>query len=111
MDLRTWLWYNLGADGQCGYKNNGVWGERGYPFNLIWFNGIDDAGAGGVPGLLGKTSQQAPSQALAKIISFQPNCPGAPQVNYYGASLTIIMANISRAGGGAYSGQIAGEHC
>ena len=111
MDLRTWLWYNDGADGQWGYQNNGVWGERGYPFNLIWFNGIDDVGAGGVPGLLGKTNQQAPSQALAKIISFQPDCPGAPQLNYLGASVTTIMANISRAGGGAYSGQIAGEHC
>ena len=50
MDMRTWLWYNLGADSQWGYKNDGVWGARGYPFNLIWFNGLDDAGAGGVPG-------------------------------------------------------------
>lgn len=63
-----------------------------------------------MPGLLGKTNRQAPSQSVPKFISFQPNCPGAPQINYNGASLTTIMANISRAGGGAYSGQIAGEH-
>ena len=85
-----------------------VLADSAYGRGDLWERVRDELG---VPGLLGTPSPQAPSQALAKIISFQPNCPVAPQVNYYGASLTIIMANISRAGGGAYSGQIAGEHC
>lgn len=106
IDLFSWLYWNLGADGQWGYSHNNIRGERGYPFNLMWWNGLDDNGAGVLLGLYARSPTNPPSAAVDKPITFTPNCPYEPyiQQNSY---LSSIMAFMDRAGGGTYSG----DHC
>ena len=106
MDLFTWLYWNLGADGQWNYSRNGILGERGYPFNMMWFEGMDDTGAGQLLGLYGRSPSAAPSVAAVKAISFVPSCPGQPYI-YQGSFLRDIMGYMDMAGGGQY----LGSHC
>lgn len=106
LDLFDWLYWNLGADGQWGYTHNNVRGERGFPFNLMWFNGLDDTGAGHLLGLFKRDRPQTPSVAAPKIITFNAVCPHEPYIQS-GSYLDSVMASMDTAGGGQYPG----SHC
>jgi len=103
MDLLTWLYNNLGADGSWSFAG----GERAYPFNMLWFEGWDDPSYKPGFGLLGSVpSGQSFYGVDNKIISFAPYCPSNPNI-VYGTTLGNVMLNLDRAGGPGPPG----EHC
>jgi len=113
LDLFTWLYWNLGADGQWGYQNNGVYGERAYPFNLFWFSGVDTPpGSGGssMQGLMYLVNfdpLRPATPSADKITTFTPNCPAIPGLQAPGLSLRIILGDIDRVGWNLRPG----DHC
>jgi len=106
IDLSDWLYWNLGADGQWGYTHNNVRGERGFTFNPIWFNGVDDTGGGHLMGIWARNQTDAPSYAVSKTITFNPVCPHESYL-HSGYYLDSVMASMDLAGGGPYPG----DHC
>jgi hypothetical protein len=103
LDLFTWLYNNLGADGQWGY----VGGEAAYPFNLMWFEGYDTPGVGTL-GLLQRSLFGSSRIGTDKSITFTTSCPGVPAIGFNtGMTLTFLMTHMDLVG----NPKTPGNHC
>ena len=99
MDLATWMWWYLGESS-----------ELQYPFEVMWFSGLDSPaswtnGPGSQPtagdALLGLLDFFLQGNSIYgtdnKAITFAPSCPGLPQIGT-GSHLPTIMAAVAPGG-------------
>ena len=96
------LYWNLGADGSMGATpiTSIQQASAGYPFNLMWWNGLDDDGAGVVLGLYARSPTNPPSAAVDKPITFTPNCPYENRISSRTRISAVSWRSCGRAGGG-----------
>lgn len=107
LDLFTWLYNNLGADGQWGYPG----GEAAYPFNVLWYEGYDTPNSGnGHVGLLQRSQVGNSWIGFDKIISFTTSCTGNPAIGITSnRTLTYLMAQMDLVGN--TNPYTPGNHC